>query len=78
LRITYILDEFSEPVNMQDFEKALSKIQSSVSAADVKRYEDWMKEFGRDPVPIMNYQFPRRKLITVLTFHSRKKVKTLE
>jgi SpoVK/Ycf46/Vps4 family AAA+-type ATPase len=31
---------------MEDFQAAIGKIQSSVSASDIKRYEDWMKEFG--------------------------------
>lgn len=31
---------------MSDFKTALSRIQSSVSSNDIKRYEEWMKEFG--------------------------------
>jgi ribosomal protein S6--L-glutamate ligase len=34
------------PCTHDDFLKATSKINSSVSAADLKRYEEWMKEFG--------------------------------
>ncbi len=34
------------PVTMEDFEKAFSKISSSVSANDLKKYEDWKTEFG--------------------------------
>ncbi|KAI5626064.1 katanin p60 ATPase-containing subunit A-like 1 [Silurus asotus] len=39
-------DELQMPVTMEDFEIALKKISKSVSAADLKKYEDWMKEFG--------------------------------
>jgi katanin p60 ATPase-containing subunit A1 len=34
------------PATREDFENALSKIQSSVSQGDIKKYEDWMKEYG--------------------------------
>lgn len=34
------------PVNMQDFTAALDKVSKSVSEADIKKYEEWMKEFG--------------------------------
>jgi katanin p60 ATPase-containing subunit A1 len=34
------------PATKQDFDLAISKIQSSVSEQDIKKYEDWMKEFG--------------------------------
>jgi katanin p60 ATPase-containing subunit A1 len=33
-------------VTQLDFETSIRKISSSVSAADIKRYEEWMKEFG--------------------------------
>lgn len=39
--------ELEAPATKEDFDLALSKIQSSVSQADIKRYEDWMKEFGK-------------------------------
>ncbi|KAM9469324.1 katanin p60 ATPase-containing subunit A-like 1 [Clarias gariepinus] len=39
-------DELQMPVTMEDFEIALKKISKSVSAADLKKYEDWMNEFG--------------------------------
>ncbi|KAI8930133.1 P-loop containing nucleoside triphosphate hydrolase protein [Entophlyctis helioformis] len=39
-------DELEAPATKSDFEMAFTKIQSSVSQADLKRYEDWMKEFG--------------------------------
>ena len=31
---------------MDDFVAAKSKIQSSVGASDLKKYQDWMAEFG--------------------------------
>ena len=34
------------PATLSDFECAIKKIQSSVSQADLKKYEEWMKEFG--------------------------------
>ena len=34
------------PVNQSDFRGALDKVSKSVSEADIKKYEDWMKEFG--------------------------------
>ncbi|GAB4850138.1 Katanin p60 ATPase-containing subunit A1 [Ancistrocladus abbreviatus] len=40
-------DEISkDPVAMCDFEEALSKVQPSVSAADIERHEKWFAEFG--------------------------------
>lgn len=39
-------DELSSPVTADDFEKALQKTQSSISTEDIKRYEDWLEEFG--------------------------------
>lgn len=39
-------EELDMPVNMQDFEMALAKVSKSVSDADIKKYEEWMKEFG--------------------------------
>ncbi|KAK3560247.1 hypothetical protein QTP86_003999 [Hemibagrus guttatus] len=39
-------DELQMPVTMEDFEIALKKISKSVSAADLKKYEAWMNEFG--------------------------------
>lgn len=39
-------DELQMPVTMADFEIALKKISKSVSASDLKKYEDWMNEFG--------------------------------
>ncbi|CAK9295317.1 unnamed protein product [Gordionus sp. m RMFG-2023] len=34
------------PTSMNDFELAIRKVSRSVSRADLKKYEDWMKEFG--------------------------------
>ncbi|KAK9149788.1 hypothetical protein Scep_008545 [Stephania cephalantha] len=40
-------DEISkDPVAMCDFEEALSKVQRSVSPADIERHEKWFSEFG--------------------------------
>jgi katanin p60 ATPase-containing subunit A1 len=39
-------DELELPCTRNDFVEAIKKIQSSVSKDDLKRYEDWMKEFG--------------------------------
>jgi katanin p60 ATPase-containing subunit A1 len=40
------IEELEVPATKADFESAISKIQSSVGADDIKKYEDWMKEFG--------------------------------
>lgn len=34
------------PVNQSDFLAALGKVSKSVSEDDIKKYEEWMKEFG--------------------------------
>ena len=34
------------PVNQSDFVAALQKVSKSVSEEDIKKYEEWMKEFG--------------------------------
>lgn len=34
------------PVNQSDFKLALDKVSKSVSEADIKKHEEWMKEFG--------------------------------
>ncbi|XP_029197851.2 katanin p60 ATPase-containing subunit A-like 1 isoform X1 [Acropora muricata] len=39
-------EELDLPVNMEDFGLALNKVAKSVSDADIKKYEEWMKEFG--------------------------------
>lgn len=40
-------DEISkDPVAMCDFEEAITKVQPSVSAADIERHEKWFSEFG--------------------------------
>lgn len=38
--------ELELPLTKEDFEMAITKIQSSVAQSDLKLYEDWMKEFG--------------------------------
>jgi len=39
-------EELEAPSTKGDFELALSRISSSVSANDIKKYERWMDEFG--------------------------------
>jgi len=39
-------DEDEDPITQQDFLEACKKISSSVGKEDLKKYEDWMKEFG--------------------------------
>ncbi|KAJ3283920.1 Katanin p60 ATPase-containing subunit A1 [Borealophlyctis nickersoniae] len=39
-------EELEIPATGQDFDEAIKKIQSSVSQADLKKYKDWMDEFG--------------------------------
>jgi katanin p60 ATPase-containing subunit A1 len=39
-------EELDLPVNMDDFKEALKKVSKSVSEADIKKYADWMEEFG--------------------------------
>ena len=39
-------EELDLPVNMDDFKEALNKVSKSVSEADIKKYTDWMDEFG--------------------------------
>ena len=39
-------DAIDEPLMMSDFEAAIAKIGKSVGQGDLKKYEDWMKEFG--------------------------------
>ena len=39
-------DELESPTTMEDFELASKKVSKSVSQDDIKRYTDWMKEFG--------------------------------
>ncbi len=38
--------ELEVPLSQGDFEASLTKIQSSVSGGDLKRYEEWMAEYG--------------------------------
>eukprot|EP00794_Sanderia_malayensis_P000192 gene192-806_t len=39
-------EELDFPITMQDFQAALKKVSKSVSEADIKKYLDWMSEFG--------------------------------
>ncbi|RKO97139.1 katanin p60 ATPase-containing subunit A-like 1, partial [Caulochytrium protostelioides] len=39
-------EAIEQPATKEDFEASISKISSSVSQQDLKRYEDWTTEFG--------------------------------
>jgi katanin p60 ATPase-containing subunit A1 len=39
-------EEVDLPVTADDFTEAVGKTRKSVSEADVKKFEEWMKEFG--------------------------------
>ncbi|KVH93002.1 AAA+ ATPase domain-containing protein, partial [Cynara cardunculus var. scolymus] len=39
-------DISNDPIAMCDFEEAITKVQPSVSAADIERHEKWFAEFG--------------------------------
>lgn len=39
-------DELELPVSPEDFEEAIRKVNKSVSAEDLRKYERWMAEFG--------------------------------
>ncbi|KAI7729824.1 hypothetical protein M8C21_029427 [Ambrosia artemisiifolia] len=39
-------DISKDPIAMCDFEEAITKVQPSVSAADIERHEKWFAEFG--------------------------------
>jgi hypothetical protein len=51
-------EELEVPATRSDFEMAISKIQSSVDKADLVRYEEWMKQFGRLDNQAVRSQFP--------------------
>jgi katanin p60 ATPase-containing subunit A1 len=39
-------EDVNQPVSMEDFRQALQRINSSVSATDVKRHLAYLEEFG--------------------------------
>lgn len=39
-------EELDFPVTMDDFTEALTKVSKSVSEEDIKKYVQWMNEFG--------------------------------
>jgi len=45
---TLTADEMDLPLTNEDFQEALSKISSSVSAAQLLQYEKWRAEFGSE------------------------------
>ena len=39
-------EELELPVSANDLQEALDKVSRSVSAEDIKKYKEWMDEFG--------------------------------
>ena len=39
-------DQLIQPTTMDDFKKAIIKVNKSVSKEDLQKYEKWMSEFG--------------------------------
>ena len=39
-------EELDIPIAMEDFKEALRKVSKTVSEADLKKYKEWMTEFG--------------------------------
>jgi katanin p60 ATPase-containing subunit A1 len=39
-------EELELPVSASDLQEALDKVSRSVSAEDIKKYKEWMDEFG--------------------------------
>lgn len=39
-------EELNLPTSMEDFLEAKKKVNKSVSKDDLKKYEEWMQEFG--------------------------------
>ena len=39
-------EELELPTSMADFEESIKKVSKSVSQEDLKKYEEWMKEYG--------------------------------
>ncbi|KAJ3235172.1 Katanin p60 ATPase-containing subunit A1 [Chytriomyces hyalinus] len=39
-------EELDVPIDMKDFEDALARVQSSLSGADVERYDQWLADYG--------------------------------
>ena len=39
-------EELILPTTKEDFVEAVKKVNKSVSKEDLKKYEDWMQEFG--------------------------------
>ena len=38
--------DVDNPITKADFEDALNRVASSVGAADLEKYQQWMNEFG--------------------------------
>jgi katanin p60 ATPase-containing subunit A1 len=41
-------EDLDVPITTKDFDDALSRCKKSVSETDVKRYENWLKQFGSE------------------------------
>ncbi|KAJ3144278.1 hypothetical protein HDU89_008605 [Geranomyces variabilis] len=39
-------DELNAPISSADFQTAMAKVQSSLSGADIERYEQWLADYG--------------------------------
>lgn len=39
-------EELDLPTTMEDFTMAMKKVSKSVSQQDLKKYQEWMEEFG--------------------------------
>jgi katanin p60 ATPase-containing subunit A1 len=39
-------EEVDLPVTKEDFEEAISRTKKSVSECDIKKFEEWMAEYG--------------------------------
>ena len=47
LFIVLCTDEVMKPISMADFRRGAAKVNKSVSATDIDRYQKWMDEFRR-------------------------------
>ena len=44
--MTVFSEEVDIPITVEDFEEAISRVQSSVGKHDLQKYEQWMEEYG--------------------------------
>ncbi len=45
-QVQNLKEKFQLPIQMDDFNQAISKVSSSVSKEMLEKYEKWMKDFG--------------------------------